>query len=1005
MFPATMRPSPLLRAAVLAAGLLLVPPAVWSKSAKEVFRQAAPSVVVVLALGRNGATTGQGSGVVVGRTEVVTNCHVVEDAAGIAVRQASDHTGETTWRMEASVLARNDERDLCLLHVDQLSDPPAPAAARLGSAKTLSVGEEVYAIGAPRGLELSLSRGIVSQLRGVLGKRRGPLIQTDAAISPGSSGGGLFNGDGELVGITTFKRRGENLNFALPADWVRELREQGRSALEAAKLQAECEENPNFDCLVVLAQRDANSIHHHLRDGALFHVVHALMNIANVQAKLENRHTAIGTLADAYRTAQRIDDVEHRARALKDIADAQLKAGNVTDALETAQKIDDAGGRARALRRIADAQLKAGNVTDALETAQEINKEAWWLRAWALRDIAYAQTKAGNRQAARQTLADALKTTQEIGNAKDRTQALRSIADAQAKAGNRQAARQTLVDALKTAQEIDEAGSRAQALRDIADAQATIADALAKAGNVAEALKTAQEIEHAQAHAWTLRHIAVALAKAGNMTETLKIAQKIVHVENRIVALSDIAATLAETGKVTEALKIAQEMDQPGAHAYVSRYIAGGLAKAGNVTEALKITQTIPGGLTLRGEALREIATALEKIEDRQTARQLLTDAVKAAQEIIFESDRAETLSDIADAQAKTGDLQAAKQTRQSAIQMWMDALKTDQEMGNASTRTWSLTRIADAQAKAGDATGALETAQKIENARDRAKVLQDIADAQAKAGDATDALETAQKIENAGDRAETLSDIADTQVKAGDLQAARQTWEDAIKAAQKIADTQFRTRAQVLRQITNTQAKAGDVGNALKTTQKIEDVLVRAWALGNIATAQAKAGDRLATRRTFAAIFSAAQEYAHDIDASYFHLWVSTEILSTLAEAGSVQDVKDAIKAFKNAAKARWRTPSEAALRLDRSDRVLVQRGLASLGKDVGAADGVFGQRTRAAVRSWQVDAGFKATGHLTREQADRLIAAGRAAATTEAQRLKEFCAEVPQSELCRDP
>lgn len=95
----------------------------------------------------------------------------------------------------------------------------------------------------------------------------------------------------------------------------------------------------------------------------------------------------------------------------------------------------------------------------------------------------------------------------------------------------------------------------------------------------------------------------------------------------------------------------------------------------------------------------------------------------------------------------------------------------------------------------------------------------------------------------------------------------------------------------------------------------------------------------------------------------------------------------------------------TDKALRLDRSDRVLVQRGLASLGKDVGAADGVFGQRTRAALRSWQVDAGFKATGHLTREQADRLIAAGRrAAAVTEAQRLKEFCAEVPQSALCRD-
>ena len=194
-----------------------------AKSAAEVFAEVAPSVVVVLALDDNGETVAQGSGVVVGKNEVATNCHVIEDAESVVVRQAADSGGGETYRMDSRILTRDGERDLCLLFVGELSEPPAAPVAAMGAAKGLAVGEEVYAIGAPEGLELSLSRGVVSQLRGIHGKRAAPLVQTDAAISPGSSGGGLFNADGELVGITTFKWRGESLNFAIPAEWVGEL--------------------------------------------------------------------------------------------------------------------------------------------------------------------------------------------------------------------------------------------------------------------------------------------------------------------------------------------------------------------------------------------------------------------------------------------------------------------------------------------------------------------------------------------------------------------------------------------------------------------------------------------------------------------------------------------------------------------------------------------------------------------------------------------------------------
>jgi tetratricopeptide (TPR) repeat protein len=128
----------------------------------------------------------------------------------------------------ASLEASNPDKDLALLSPQGL-DVAMPA--RLGQTSKLKVGEPVYAVGAPHGLELSLSEGIVSQLRG----GNPPLIQTTAAVSPGSSGGGLFNADGELVGIITFQlKEGQNLNFALPVEWLTGIARTAKSSSSPA---------------------------------------------------------------------------------------------------------------------------------------------------------------------------------------------------------------------------------------------------------------------------------------------------------------------------------------------------------------------------------------------------------------------------------------------------------------------------------------------------------------------------------------------------------------------------------------------------------------------------------------------------------------------------------------------------------------------------------------------------------------------------------------------------
>jgi S1-C subfamily serine protease len=141
---------------------------------------------------------------------VLTNCHVLAGAQKIQLKQK-----ESTWG--AAVERADPKSDRCVLRV---SGPPLVPVPGVRSYGDLKVGEPLYALGSPLGLELTLSEGILSGLREEEGLK---FVQTTAPISPGSSGGGLFDGQGNLVGITTLvlagkERLNQALNFALPAD-------------------------------------------------------------------------------------------------------------------------------------------------------------------------------------------------------------------------------------------------------------------------------------------------------------------------------------------------------------------------------------------------------------------------------------------------------------------------------------------------------------------------------------------------------------------------------------------------------------------------------------------------------------------------------------------------------------------------------------------------------------------------------------------------------------------
>ena len=169
--------------------------------------------------------TGAGSGLVIDtKGTILTNAHVIEGATDITVTVAGESKART-----AEVIASDPSRDLALLRVD---DTAGLVAAPLGTSSELSVGDEVVAIGNALALEggPTVTQGIVSALGRSIETENGTLqglIQTDAAISSGNSGGPLVNSRGEVIGMNTAVAassgtvNASNIGFAISIDAIR----------------------------------------------------------------------------------------------------------------------------------------------------------------------------------------------------------------------------------------------------------------------------------------------------------------------------------------------------------------------------------------------------------------------------------------------------------------------------------------------------------------------------------------------------------------------------------------------------------------------------------------------------------------------------------------------------------------------------------------------------------------------------------------------------------------
>lgn len=181
------------------------------KSPGEIARQQSQAVVVIESLDDRGTIIGQGSGfIVTPNGAVVSNLHVVQGAAMVRVKLPSGDIYKT-----ADLVDVDDAKDIVIIKIKGFKLP----TVTLGDSDKAETGDAIVAISSPEGLTNSLSTGVISGVRRLDTHR---VFQITAPISRGSSGGALFNADGEIIGIVTYLlKSGQNINFAVPINYAR----------------------------------------------------------------------------------------------------------------------------------------------------------------------------------------------------------------------------------------------------------------------------------------------------------------------------------------------------------------------------------------------------------------------------------------------------------------------------------------------------------------------------------------------------------------------------------------------------------------------------------------------------------------------------------------------------------------------------------------------------------------------------------------------------------------
>jgi putative serine protease PepD len=219
-------------------------------TAKQVYNMAKDSVAYIQADTGQGTATGSGF-VVSSDGKIVTNEHVVDGAQSVTVKLGVDGKAQS-----AQVLAADASKDLALLKINATNSKPLT----FGDSSAVQVGDNVFAIGNPYGLDHTLTSGIISALdRDIDAPDGTPIkgaIQTDAALNPGNSGGALIDSQGKVIGVNSqiasaSSNGGEagnvGIGFAIPSDTVKAFVENPTSSSSSQGTQQQGEQQQQVD--------------------------------------------------------------------------------------------------------------------------------------------------------------------------------------------------------------------------------------------------------------------------------------------------------------------------------------------------------------------------------------------------------------------------------------------------------------------------------------------------------------------------------------------------------------------------------------------------------------------------------------------------------------------------------------------------------------------------------------------------------------------------------------
>lgn len=179
-------------------------------NASDIYLKSKDKVALLICYDQNGIPTSQGSGFFISKDSLITNHHVIEGASRVDIKLI----GQDKMIRGSQIISASEKHDIAIIKTKKEFN-----YFTTDSLNNENIGSKVYTIGNPRGLEGTISEGIISAKR----KEEYDLIQITAPISPGNSGGPLINENGKVIGISTFTlTNSQNLNFAVPIKYISE---------------------------------------------------------------------------------------------------------------------------------------------------------------------------------------------------------------------------------------------------------------------------------------------------------------------------------------------------------------------------------------------------------------------------------------------------------------------------------------------------------------------------------------------------------------------------------------------------------------------------------------------------------------------------------------------------------------------------------------------------------------------------------------------------------------